>query len=135
MIVFYGDHLPYLYSGKENAINVIDYFNTDDGTLNNYRKYNTESLVLSNFDLNSEHMTRPSYLGPDTLGAYILNNMDIELSDYYKWLYDSIEVLPTANYAVTVDTNGNIYNTRMLTGELEKMYNSRRNIEYSLFVK
>lgn len=135
IIVFFGDHLPYLYSGKDNAINLISYFNTDDNVLNNYRKYNTESLVLTNFDLGTVDMKAPDYLGPDMLGAFVLNNMDIEISDYYKWLYDSIETMPTANYVVGVDGEGKLFDTHKLSGNLEKVYNMRRNIEYKLFVR
>lgn len=134
IIVFYGDHLPYLYCGKENAINFLQYFNTDNQILNTYRKYNTQSLILANFELNNDKVDT-KYLGPDLLGAYILNNMEIETSNYYKWIYNSRKVIGSANFFITVDSNGNLYNTLDLIGDYKKIYNLRRNIEYKLFVK
>lgn len=133
LIVFYGDHLPYLYSGKDNIIDYLDYFNTDDEKVNIYRKYNTQSLIIGNFDFNKDEETK--YLGPDLLSSYILNNMDIKISDYYKWLYNSKDIIGSANYLVTVDKDGNLYNTNQLEGNMKKVYDLRRNIEYKLFVK
>ena len=134
IIVFYGDHLPYLYSGKTNAIDILEYFNTADSKLNNYRKYNTQSLILANFELEKDK-ENTKYLGPDLLAAYILNNMDINLSNYYKWLYQSRKYMGASNYLVSVDSEGNLYNTSELTGIYKEKYNLRKNIEYSLFVK
>ena len=132
--MFYGDHLPYLYTGNTNAIDILNYFNTSNETLNNYRKYNTQSLILANFDLKlDKENTR--YLGPDLLSVYILNNMDIKISNYYKWLYESGKFIGAANFLVTVDNNGNLYNTYELSGKYKEMYNLRKNIEYKLFVK
>lgn len=134
IIVFYGDHLPYLYTGKTNTIEMLKYFNTSDETLNNYRKYNTQSLIVANFDLNADK-ENTKYLGPDLLNAYILNNMDIKISNYYKWLYESRKTIGATNFLVTVDNNGNLYDTYKLSGKYKKIYNLRKNIEYKLFVK
>lgn len=134
IIVFYGDHLPYLNSGKDNVIDMLEYFNTDNQEINNYRKYNTQSLVLANFEIEKDK-ENTKYLGPDLLSSYILNNMEIEISDYYKWLYESRKSIGAANFLVTVDSNGNIYNTSDLTGKCKEVLDLRRNIEYKLFVK
>ena len=133
IIVFYGDHLPYLKAGKENALEHLKYFNTGDSNLDTFRKYNTESLILANFKLDKKDL--PKYLGPDLLGSYILNNMDINISNYYKYLYNSRNSLPSYNHYVSIDKEGNIYNTNNLPDELKEQYNERRNIEYKLFVK
>lgn len=126
IIVFYGDHLPYLnyvFNGK--------YFNTDNKVLNLYRKYNTESLILANFDIEEKNY---KYVGPDLLVTYILNNMDINLSKYYKWLYKYIDILPASNMYISVDKDGNVYNTDNLDEELYKYYDIRRNIQYKYFI-
>ena len=133
IIVFYGDHLPYLYSGEENALEVLNYFNTKDENLNNYRKYNTQSLIVANYDIPKDEKTK--YLGPDLLSAYILNNMDLEVSNYYKWLYESRKTIGATNFLVTADEEGNLYRTKALSGKLKEIYDLRRNIEYKLFVK
>ncbi len=134
IIVFYGDHLPYLYSGKDNVIDQLEYFNTDDQKINNYRKYNTQSLILANFEIKKDEEDT-KYLGPDLLSSYILNNMEIKISDYYKWLYKSRKSIGAANFLVTVDSNGNIYDTYNLTGECKEVFDLRRDMEYKLFVK
>lgn len=134
IIVFYGDHLPYLYCGNENVIDSLGYFNTGDTTLDNYRLYNTQSLIVGNFDIEKD-AENTKYLSPDLLGAYILNNMDIKIDNYYKWLYSSRKTIGAMNYFVVVDYNGNLVDTYNLDNELEKLYKLRRNIEYKLFVK
>ena len=133
IIIFYGDHLPYLNKGKEDATKVLKYFNTEDSTLNEYRKYNTQALILANFELEKEENTK--YLGADLLSAYVLNNMNIDISDYYKWLYDTKDVIGAANYRVLVDQEGNLYRTDELNGEIKELYNLRRSMQYKLFIK
>ena len=61
--------------------------------------------------------------------------MDIEISNYYKWLYQSRKYIGAANFLVTIDNEGNLYNTSELTGIYKEIYNLRKNIEYKLFVK
>jgi len=134
IIVFYGDHLPFLNNGRGSTIDVLKYFNTDDEILNIYRQYNTQGLVLANFEFNKNEEST-SYLGPDLLGAYILNNMDIQISDYYKWLYETRKTIGAANYWVTIDNEGNLYDTYKLDGKYKDLYTLRKNIEYKLFVK
>ena len=127
IIVFYGDHLPYL-----EYIKYGEYFNTDNELLNLYRKYNTESLILANFDIKEDNY---KYLGPDLLSTYILNRMDIDISKYYKWLYKTIDILPSSNLYVSVDKDGNIYNTNNLKDDKYDIYKLRRNIQYKYFIK
>ncbi len=133
IIVFYGDHLPYLSNGKMDAIKELKFFNTEDNNLNNYRKYNTQSLLLANFELDKEKEIR--YLGPDLLSTYILNKMDLKLSNYYRWLYTTMKTIGASNFLVSVDQNGKLYDTNKLEGELLQEYKTRKNIQYKLFVK
>ncbi len=134
IIVFFGDHLPYLLPAETNVIDVLDYFNTPDETLNTFRRYNTQSLIVSNFDINKEAVDT-KYIGPDLLSSFVLNNMDIEISNYYKWLYQNRSLIGSSNYLVTVDNDGNLYKTSELKGARKDIYNLRKNIEYKLFVK
>lgn len=129
IIVFYGDHLPYIETMKK-----MKYFNTSDNLLNAYRKYNTESLIVANFDISKLKEENIKYLGPDLLSSYILNHMDIKVSSYYKWLYNTKNVIGTSNRYVTVDNLGNMYYTNKLKGKYKKLYDLRRNIQYGLFV-
>ena len=133
IIVFYGDHLPYLSNGKEDAMKELKFFNTEDKNLNNFRKYNTQSLILANFEIEQDNNIK--YLGPDLLSTYIINNMDIEISDYYKWLYNTKDTISASNYLVSVNQNGELYNTNQLEGKFKEMYELRKNMQYKLFIK
>jgi len=132
MIVFYGDHLPYLESSEN-----LEYFNTKDNVLNTYRKYNTQSLVLANFDMNNlieENKSNLQYMGIDTLSSYILNHMDIEISDYYKWLYSTRNTIGASNRFVSIDQKGKVYYTDNLTGKMQETNKLRKNIQYNQFI-
>ena len=132
IIVFLGDHLPYLKTNKgEDILSKLDYFNTNDTLLNNYRKYNTQALILSNYDLGEKGS---KYLGDDLLITYIINNMDINISNYYKWLYTTKDVIAGANHYVTMDSDGNLYDTNKLSNKIKDMYLLREKIQYKLFI-
>lgn len=134
IIVFYGDHLPYLNTKEgEDVIENLEFFNTKNELKNIYRKYNTQSLILANFQLQEEKEIK--YVGPDLLGAYVLNKMDIQTSNYYKWLYSTINTLGASNYIISSDKYGNLYYTNKLDGDMKEIYNLRENIQYKYFIK
>ena len=133
IIVFYGDHLPYLSAGREDALKQLEYFNTEDKELNIFRKYNTPALILANFDL--EEQDEIKYLSPDLLSTYILNNMDIDISPYYKWLYSTRNVIGAGNSKIIIDQEGKIYNTNKINGDIKRLYNLRKNMQYKFFIK
>lgn len=134
ILIFYGDHLPYLpdTKTKEDIINHLSYFNTEDELLNNYRKYNTQALVLANFDL--KNTTNWDYLSPDLLLTSILNNLDIELSDYYRWLYTTKDIVPCSNYLVTTDVNGSLYYTKELEGKMKEIQDLKERMQYNVLI-
>lgn len=133
IIVFYGDHLPYLKTTEgDNILDYLKYFNTGDDILDCYRLYNTQALILANFELKDDGT---KYLSPDLLGCYIINRMNINLSNYYKWLYNIKSSLASCNWYVSADSDGNIYYTDNLPDEFKSIYNLRKNIQYKLFVK
>ena len=65
--------------------------------------------------------------------TYILNNMDIELSPFYRWLYTTKDVLPSSNYVVSQDNSGKIYYTLGLKDQMKEIYDLREKIQYLLF--
>lgn len=96
IIVFFGDHLPYIVDSQENKPYLDSaYFNTDNADLNAYREYTTKAVILTNFG--AEITDRPEYLNASYLGAYILNKMDLEISDYFKFVDQARKVLPVFN--------------------------------------
>ena len=132
IIVFYGDHLPHIMDDK-----FIKYFNTENKLQNLYRKYNTQSLILANFDIDKlkEENKELKYLGPDLLGAYLLNHMDINVSDYFKWVYSTRNIIGASNRYVSIDQNGQLFYTDELKGEKEELYELRKRVQYRYLIK
>lgn len=131
ILIFFGDHLPYLYNAEyqKDVTQFLTYFNTGNSLLDTYRKYNTQCLILANFDLgNVENM---NYLSADTLLTSVLNNMGLELSDYYVWLYNNKNKLPSSNFIVSQDVDGNLFWTNKLDGEKKEYFNEREKIQYN----
>ena len=131
IIVFFGDHLPHLQtpSGKD-ALFEIGYLNYDYTLESVYRQFNTRALIASNYDM---ELDETKYLSPDLLLPYIMNNMNLELSSFYKWLYQTKDVLPSSNYVVSQDKNGKIYYTLALENEMKEIYDKREKVQYMLF--
>lgn len=133
ILIFYGDHLPYLKTEKgEDITKKLEYFNTGDSTEDLYRKYHTQCLILANYDIGEDDI---DYMGPDLVMDYLLNNMDLELSPYYQWLYTTIDKLPASNLCVSVDKDGNKFKTSKLTGTMKDTFDLRRKMNWKYFVE
>ena len=133
ILIFYGDHLPYLKNEKgEDITKKLEYFNTGDSTEDLYRKYHTQCLILANYDIGEDDIED---MGPDLVMDYLLNNMDLEVSPYYQWLYTTIDKLPASNLYVSVDKNGNKYKTSKLTGTMKDTFDLRRKMNWKYFVE
>ena len=74
------------------------------------------------------------YLSPDMLLTTIVNKMGLNLSSYYKWLYDNRLKLPSSNYFVSSDTNGKLYWTDNLKGTQKDFYELREKMQYSVLI-
>lgn len=129
IIIFYGDHLPYLQTNSgENAYSMLEYFNTDDYLTNFFRKYNTQLLITGNFDLGADDI---DYIGPDLVMPYVLGRCDLENeSDYYNYLNSTVHKLPAFNCFVAVDNVGNLYNPDELDGQMKEVYEIRKCINW-----
>lgn len=134
ILVFFGDHLPFVpdTETQEDTMNYLKYFNTDDELLNTYRKYNTQGVIVANFDLGDT--SKWDYLSADMILTNIINNMDIEISDYYKWLDATSDILPASNRLVSCDTDGNLYWTENLEGEMKETLDLRENMQYKILI-
>ena len=134
ILIFLGDHLPYLYTGEgKDLAEHLSYFNTSDELENTYRKYNTEALVVANYEIDYDEI--PSYLGDDLLITYIVNQMDVELEDYYKWMYSTIEDLPAVNRFLFLDNKGNKYHINELNSKQKEIYDLKEKLLYKFFIK
>lgn len=130
ILIFFGDHLPFLYDFEtnEDVLDYLSYFNTEDELLNTYRKYNTQCLILANFELGE--VENWDYLSSDMLLVSVLNKMGLELSDYYKWLYRIKDVMPSSNYLVSQDVEGNLYWTADLPSDVQDVVKQREKAQY-----
>lgn len=130
ILIFFGDHLPFLYDFEtnEDVLDYLSYFNTEDELLNTYRKYNTQCLILANFELGE--VENWDYLSSDMLLVSVLNKMGLELSDYYKWLYSIKDVMPSSNYLVSQDVEGNLYWTADLPYDVQDVVKQREKAQY-----
>ena len=132
ILLFLGDHLPYLYTPDgENVVDELKYFNTENELENNYRLYNPQALILTNYDCKLEI---PDYLGTDMLLNCVVNQLDLELEPYYKWLYDVTASLPGINRNIAFDKGGKLYNPQEITEEMQEVYDTRRAMQYKLFI-
>lgn len=75
-----------------------------------------------------------NYLSPDMLLPVITNKMGLDLSNYYKWLYDNKDRLPSSNYLVSQDTEGNLYWTEKLNKDQKKYYELREKMQYYVLI-
>ena len=95
------------YEDETNEVNsnvwyaIANYFTTDDELVNCFRLYNTEGLVLANYDI--QDMEVPTYLGADQVLTTVANQLDVEVDDYYKWLYNSQDTLVASNRYISID--------------------------------
>ena len=131
IIVFFGDHLPHLQTKTgQDALFLTNFLNKKYDLESTYRQFNTEALILSNYDMDFDDT---KYLSDDLLFTYIMSYMDMNLSPYYNFLYSTIDTLPSSNYVVSIDKNGQKYYTMALEGEMKDTYNLREKVQYRLF--
>ena len=132
ILLYLGDHLPFLYTAdNENVVDKLEYFNTENELKNNYRLYNPQALILSNYDCKLEI---PEYLGTDLLLNCIVNQLDLQLDPYYEWLYNTTDILPGINRNIAFDKDGKLYNPQEITEEMQEIYDIRRMLQYKLFI-
>ena len=129
IIVFFGDHLPFLQSSTGRDI-LEEVGLVRDDLEGIYNKYNTQALVLANYDIDFDDT---KYISNDMLLTYVLNNMDINLSSYYTWLYSTKDIYGSSNYVISVDKTGKAYFTKGLKGEMHDAYKLREKMQYMLF--
>lgn len=133
LLIFYGDHLPFFKtSDGVDIYGNLEYFNTEDADINVFRKYNTQCILLDNYDVQYDKSL--TYLGPDLLMSYVLNHTALELSPFYVWLDTTKEALPAANNYVAIDKNGQVYNTNNLPQSMQDCFELRQNMNWKQFV-
>ena len=59
--------------------------------------------------------------------------MDIEVSDYYRWLYSTRNTIGASNRYITIDQDDYIHYTNSLSEKQDKLNKLRHNIQYRYF--
>lgn len=86
IIVFFGDHLPYIIDSHSSQPYLeSSYFTSPDKTICNLREYTTKAAILSNYDIKTDDI---EYMNANYLGAYVLNKLDLNISSYFKYVED-----------------------------------------------
>lgn len=124
IIVWFGDHLPNI-----QALTQSSYYTQNDETINALRLYTTKAMILSNYDIKTEKL---EYINASYLGAYVLNKMDLEISDYFKFIDDTREKIPVFNRNI-VYKNNKIYNINDFNPEIINAINDYKIVQYGSF--
>lgn len=107
IVLFYGDHLPFMTNDKgENLLLSTEYFSTDDVNINNIRKHRTKGAIFSNYDIDLEDL---KFINLQYIGSYILNNMDLEISNWFKYVEILRKDIPVYNSSVIYSEEENTY--------------------------
>ncbi len=133
IIVFFGDHLPYMIDSKGNNVYLSSsYFNTKDDNLNELRKYTTKAAILANYDIDTSDDLE--YINAGYLGAYLVNKMDLDVSNYFKYVDSARKITPVFNRNVIYDIeNKNIIDIDDANKLQQKNLNNYKNVQHYSF--
>lgn len=131
IVIFFGDHLPYIRNNNnENVLDKLDYFNTKDNLKNIYRKYNTQTLIFSNYDLK---LDIDYSLGYDLLLTNITNQMDIKISNYYNWLNQTNKSIQAYNKYIGIENNKLKYRSDF-SSKSKELISTKEKLTYKYFI-
>lgn len=125
IVVYFGDHLPYIVNkkGKSSYLNT-KYFNDE---LKELKEYTSKAMIFANYDIAFEDI---EYINSSYLGAYVANKMDIELSNYFKFIDYTRTLVPVFNRNHYYDIeSGNLKDI----SEVEDTLKTYQNVQYMSF--
>lgn len=126
IIIFFGDHLPFLGSDYL-AYKEAGYINNEAGenwSLGEYHRMRTTPLVIwSNYLESGQKLEMPSTISPSFLAPYIFDLAGLEQPLFYQFLQQFSKVLPGLSVPVKTDPQGTLYKeTPQEFKEMEDMY-------------
>ena len=132
IVVFYGDHYPFMDNSKgEEVIKKFPYLNTDDEIIKQFRQYTTIGGIYSNFDADFSDL---DYIGANYLGAYVLNKMDIKVSDYFKYIDQTRKDIPVFNRKAIYNVKDDTYTLiSKASDKQKKAINTYKYVQYYSF--
>lgn len=125
IVVYFGDHLPYIVNRKGDS----SYLNTTyfNDNLKDLKEYTSKAMIFANYDISFEDL---KYINSSYLGAYVANKMDIELSNYFKFVDYTRTLVPVFNRNSYYDVNEGVLKD---ISEVENILNDYKNIQYMNF--
>lgn len=133
ILIFYGDHLPYINEEDgTDAYPSFAHFNTGDSLTDTFRKYNTQCLILANFDLGEDNI---KILGPNLVMPYVLSRTNLKVPAYFKWLAERKDGLCAGNTLVYSDAKGNLYTADTLPDDLKEDLHRQECFNWRYFVE
>lgn len=132
VVVFFGDHLPSLTTLEgEDIISTLKHFQ-DEELVNLYEKHHTQSVILSNYDINIDSVDS---MGFDMFGSFILNHIDIKESPYFAFKNKYFDDYIGGYGGVFIDKNNNILSEDDLTDKQIDFMNNMEKVWYYYFKK
>ncbi|MBR5662666.1 MAG: sulfatase-like hydrolase/transferase [Bacilli bacterium] len=93
IVIFYGDHHPYITNSKgENIYLNLSYFKDNDDFTNNLRQYTTKGVIFSNYIKKMDKSIK--YINLSYLSAYVYAHLDIKDKDYYNYVNNTRKLIP-----------------------------------------
>ena len=128
IVVFFGDHLPYLVDSKGvNILNATSYIQE----FPDINMYTTKGVIFSNYDIDIEDF---DFLKINYLGAYVVNNMDLEISDYFKYVDEMRKVIPVFDRNYIFDSEQNDFvSIKDARKELQEYITNYKYVQYRYF--
>lgn len=129
IVVLYGDHLPFIINSNGENIYLNDpYFSTDDENLNTLRKHTTPAVILANYDIEIGDL---DFINLNYLGSYILNNVNLKIDNYFKYVNSNIKDFPVYNR--TFIYNGKFQAIDDLSYRKQKQFQEIEQVQYHKF--
>jgi len=121
-VVFYGDHLPGIYSG--NAVNGKN-ANAVEGKL-----HQTDYFIHSNFP--TRKVTNTKVVSPNMFTPMVLEKLNEKVSPYYALLTDVQKEVPAAELNKFMNKNGQLIDQKQLSNQSKRTLKDYKLIQYDI---
>ena len=126
MIVFFGDHHPAL--SKEFRLTTFTYYDHPETEESNLQ-YITPYLIWTNYDRTDSVPAVPS-MSASYLGSYIKQIAGLPLSDYDKYMLESMQQYPVIAPSGVYAADGTFTSFDLMFGEVRKTIDEMRGVQY-----
>ena len=133
IVIFYGDHHPYITNSKgENIYLNLPYFKDNDDFINNLRQYTTKGVIFSNYIKKMDKSIK--YINLSYLSAYVYAHLDIKDKEYYNFVNNTRKEIPvfTRNY-IYDPVNEKFTDQKDLSKEQKETLSNLQKVQYYEF--